>query len=116
VIGLFLYLCWLRGIWRESSLLITSATKLKKRGAKVFLPVEMQTLLVAFMVSLLAGEILYPYRPSFTCMGMFLFLCAVLNHPALVWGDAARPRLKTRVRFYRLNKSSTVEELVCQNP
>jgi O-antigen ligase len=89
LVGLFFYLRWLYSIWRESSRLIKGANRLKSRRPrdKVFFPFEMQTLLLAFMVSLLAGEILYPYRPAFACLGMFLFVCAVLNHGSLVLGD-----------------------------
>jgi O-antigen ligase len=111
IVGLFLYLSWLRGIWRESSQLINSATKAKKRGALVFLPVEMQTLLVAFMVSLLAGEILYPYRPAFTSMGMFLFVCAVLNHRSLVFGDD-EPRARVSTPSWRPRARANRKRLI----
>jgi O-antigen ligase len=104
LIGLLLYLGWLRGIWRESSSLTRTARKLKKRGAKVFLPVDMQALLIAFMVSLLAGEILYPYRPAFTFLGMFLFVCAVLNHRSLVLGDD-QPEMRSQRHSARGRRS-----------
>ena len=98
VVGLYLYLMWLKGIWRGASRLIDRATKIKRPGREVFLPVEIKTLLVALMISLVGGEILYPYRPTFTFMGMFLFLCAVMGHRALVCGDANRLRKRVSAR------------------
>jgi O-antigen ligase len=91
LIGLFLYLKWLRGLWRESSIRIARVRKLGKSRI-TFVPTEMQSVLVAFTVSLLAGEILYPYRPAFTIMGMFLFVSAVLNHRALVYSHARQKK------------------------
>jgi O-antigen ligase len=86
IVGLVFYLGWLKSIWRESADLISAGSK-HKGSRFIFLPVEVKALLVAMLVSLFGGEILYPYRPSFAFMGMFLFLCAMLNHRALVLGD-----------------------------
>jgi O-antigen ligase len=95
LIGLFLYLSWLRGLWRESSMRIAKVRKWNK-SRRSFVSTEMQSVVVAFMVSLLAGEILYPYRPAFTIMGMFLFVSAVLNHRALVYGDSPQNKRSSR--------------------
>jgi O-antigen ligase len=87
LVGLFLYLMWLKSIARESQKLMALSRKRKKPDKAVFMGVEMRALLVALMVSLFAGEILYPYRPAFAFLGMFLFLAAVMNHPLLVFGN-----------------------------
>lgn len=84
VVGLILYLKWLLGIWRESSVLIKTANR--RNSDRVFRPGELRALLVAIAVSLLAGEILSTRRPSFAFMGMFLFLCSVMNHRTLIFG------------------------------
>lgn len=86
VVGWLLYVGWLRALWRESTRLTKIARKAKRKNKKVFLPAEMRSLLIAILVSLLGGELLYPYRPAFAFMGMFLFLSAVMNNPALVFG------------------------------
>jgi O-antigen ligase len=91
IVGLFFYLKWLLSVRRRSLRLTGLGVKLGERGRKVFLPVEMNNLLIAMMVSLLAGEVLFPYRPAFSFMGMFLFLCSVMNNSALVWGERTQP-------------------------
>jgi O-antigen ligase len=91
LLGLFLYLRWLLALWQETSTRAALAVKRARYGAKVFQSFELRSLLVAMMVSLLGGEILYPYRPCFSFLGMFLFVCAVMNHPALVYGKQASP-------------------------
>lgn len=100
LIGMFLYLGWLKSIWRESTRLIAVARRFKRRDKMVFLPVEMRALLIAMIVSLIAGEVLYPYRPAFAFMGMFLFLVAVMNNPLLVFGSekssSSAPRQNVR--------------------
>jgi O-antigen ligase len=84
IVGLFFYLMWLRCIWAESSALLKLGRKGKRKLA--FYPFEIKPLLIAMAVSLFAGEMLYPYRPCFAFMGMFLFLCAIMNHRAMVYG------------------------------
>jgi O-antigen ligase len=101
VVGLFLYLLWFKRIWQETTALNATCAKLKGR-AKVFLPFEIKPLLIAMLVSLSAGEILYPVRPAFAFMGMFLFVCAILNHKAFVTGIEAS----------ELNKQLIVQRLV----
>jgi len=86
VIGLGLYLAWLLSIIRESTILARRASDAAREGARTFVPVELNSLVLAVMVGLFAGEILYPYRPSFTFLGVFLFLCAIMHHPALIYG------------------------------
>lgn len=95
IIGLLLYLGWLQALWREAGRLTSIAQRLRRKRMKVFIPAEMRSLLIAMLVSLLGGELLYPYRPAFAFMGMFLMLSAILNHPALVLGTeriASLPR------------------------
>jgi O-antigen ligase len=84
LLGLYLYLQWLRALWFESRdrvLLAARATRLSK---KVYLPVDMKALLGAMIFGLVAGELLYVYRPTFSLFGIFLFVCAILNHPAMI--------------------------------
>ena len=99
IVGLLLYLAWLKGIWRESANLISAGSKLAA-SQSAFVPVDLQALVIAMLVSLIGGEILYPYRPSFAFMGMFLFLCAVMNHRALVLGDRNQTQLKPAIRTH----------------
>jgi O-antigen ligase len=103
IIGLYLYMMWLIWIWRETSRATTWAKKAKRQARPAFVPSDVKPLLVAMVVSLFAGEIVYPYRPCFSFMGVFLFLVAVLNHRALVSGvtfaaNGRRKREKTGVR------------------
>jgi len=86
ILGLGLYLAWLVSIIRESAVLTSRAAEAARLGARTFVPVELSSLVMAVMVGLFAGEILYPYRPSFTFLGVFLFLCAIMHHPALIYG------------------------------
>jgi O-antigen ligase len=104
LVGLFLYLMWLRGIWRESSRLMAVANKVKRRRKNIFLPVDMRALLIAMLVALFAGELLYPYRPAFAFMGMFLFLCAIMNSPLLVLGDPRSSFLLSRQNIRAINQ------------
>jgi len=89
IVGLVLYVGWLFSIVRESARLTRRAAEARLAGLKTFAPVETGSLVLALMVGLMAGEILYAYRPSFTFMGSFLFLCAIMHHPALIYGTAA---------------------------
>jgi len=91
VVGLYLYLRWLTALRWEMRLAAKASRAAARRGCRAFMPDDMLALLYAIAVSLLGGEILYPYRPSFAFMGMFLFLCAVVNHPALVFGVRGKP-------------------------
>jgi|GEM_PF-3305512 len=96
VVGLYLYLKWLSAIWRQTSRLMTFGERLSGSREKMVLPTEMQPLLTAIMVSLLAGEILYIYRPSFAFTGMFLFLCAMMNNPVLVFSEKGIELMKNK--------------------
>jgi O-antigen ligase len=88
IVGLSLYVGWLISIIRESARLSRRAIEARAAGLKTFVPAETSSLVMAVMIGLLAGEILYAYRPSFTFMGSFLFLCAIMHHPALIYGTA----------------------------
>lgn len=99
IVGLLLYLKWLLSVWRESSALIRAANR--KGEERMFQPGELRALLVALMVSLLGGEILSTRRPSFAFLGMFLFLCAVMNHRALIFGAEQSPRLRLLAQLMR---------------
>jgi O-antigen ligase len=105
VVGLILYLLWLKSIWNESSSQPSKSRGWRGGGGdEGFSSVDLKALLIALAVSLWGGEILYPYRPAFAFMGMFLFLCAVMNHQALRKGGArrqTRPRLAGRVSAAR---------------
>jgi len=92
IIGLFLYLRWVAAVWQTSSSLGATAAKLPEDHTPRFLPTEVRALVIAIMVSLLAGEIVYPYRAAFAFMGSFLQLCALLTSPALVFGAAPETR------------------------
>lgn len=96
--GLFLYLRWLWALWAETGNRVALATAGKRPSDKVFLPVDMRALLGAMAFGLLGGELLYIYRPTFALMGMFLFLCAILNHPAMLSPIGDRLRLLARLR------------------
>ena len=83
VVGLFLYLMWLKSILTETGRRIRQATLASQKHRHIFVPSEMRALVLAMMVSLTAGEILYPYRPTFSFLGMFLMIAALLNHKVL---------------------------------
>jgi O-antigen ligase len=107
LVGLLLYLMWLRSVAVESKSVIAWSEKQKRRRRNLFQPTEMRALLLAMMVSLFAGEILYPFRPGFAFLGMFLFLIAIMNHPALVMGDRqtlAPPKKMSPYLPYRFRK------------
>jgi len=84
LLGLYLYLGWLHALWVESRSRIAFGAQAVRLSKKVFLPVDMKALLGAVAFGLVAGELLYIYRPTFSLLGMFLFVCAVLNHPAMM--------------------------------
>jgi O-antigen ligase len=107
IVGLILYLKWLLGIWRESSTLIKTANR--RQSDRVFRPGELRALLVAMMVSLLAGEILSTRRPSFAFLGMFLFLCAVMNHRTLIFG-AEQSSLRRLLTLLWLRQKATAND------
>lgn len=83
VVGLFLYMMWFKAILNETSRRIRQATAASQKYRRIFIPSEMRALVLAMMVSLTAGEILYPYRPTFSYLGMFLMISALLNHKVL---------------------------------
>ncbi|MGC8667525.1 MAG: O-antigen ligase family protein [Chthonomonadales bacterium] len=83
VVGLFLYIMWLKAIVGETGRRIRQATLAGQKHRRVFVPSEMRALVLAMLVSLTAGEILYPYRPTFSFLGMFLMISALLNHKVL---------------------------------
>lgn len=88
LVGLFLYLMWFGSLFRNNPIPANTSPR------KMFIAAGYQPLLIAFAVSLFAGEILYVYRTAFAALGMFLFISAVLNHPALAYA-----RLRRRPAF-----------------
>jgi O-antigen ligase len=95
LLGLYLYLRWLHAVWVESRNRVLLGTKATRLSKKVFLPVDMKPLLGAMAFGLVSGELLYIYRPTFSLFGMFLFVCAILNHPAMM--SPALDRLRRAV-------------------
>jgi O-antigen ligase len=91
IVGLYFYMRWFRSLWQKSTDRIAASEAFARRGWRVFVPAEMHPLLMSMAVSLIAGEILYAYRPSFAFFGMFLFLCAILTHPALSVPSSGMP-------------------------
>jgi O-antigen ligase len=85
IIGFFLYSAWLYSTWRETERV--PALRGRRRPVITFTPSVLRPLIISLAISMTAGEILYVYRPTFAFLGMFLFLCAILNHPALKYGN-----------------------------
>ena len=85
VVGLYFYLQWLNAIRIQSAALVRMGTLKKNNSRKMFLPVGIESLIFALMFSLMGGEILYSYRPSFAFLGMFLLLASILNNPVLIF-------------------------------
>lgn len=96
LLGLYLYLRWLHAIWVESRARLALGARAAQVSKRVFLPVDMKALLAAMAFGLVSGELLYIYRPTFSLLGIFLFLCAVLNHPAMM--SPALDRLQRAAR------------------
>ena len=88
IVGLLLYFRWFAAVWWQAAALKAAAAA-DEGDPPRFLPSEVGALVVAMAVSMLAGEIVYPYRAAFAFMGSFLFLCAIMTHPALVFGAEA---------------------------
>jgi hypothetical protein len=86
ILGLYLYLRCLAAMWQQTASLRIREETHSGPKPRTFFPVGSAPLLASMCVSLLGGEILYVYRPTFAFLGMFLFLFAILNHPALVFG------------------------------
>ncbi|HYG35082.1 MAG TPA: O-antigen ligase family protein [Clostridia bacterium] len=102
VIGLFLYLMWFRELWRRGNDLLIKQRLRTGVRTHFFCPTGVKPLLACLSFSLLGGEILYVYRPSFAFLGMFLFICAVMTHPTLVSASSAlRQSAPPKVSAYR---------------
>lgn len=83
LVGLYLYGMWMRSHWRDSGRRERAPSNGSPDLVVSFSPMVVRPLLLSMFTSLMAGEILYVYRPCFAFLGMFLFLVAVLQHPAL---------------------------------
>lgn len=109
VVGLFMYLMWIASLWKDSTRLVDTAYKLESASRTVVVPLASRPLVAAMIVSLVGGEILYIFRPTYSFLGMFLFLIAIMNHPALVFG-ADGIRLLQRIRKPSLIKPENTHE------
>lgn len=85
LVGLFLYLKWLIRILKE--FLIPKKPQSNEYTVRRYSPFDGGILTIAMMVGLIAGEVLYVYRPSYSALGIFLFLIAMMKNSALVFEE-----------------------------